>query len=74
VEVGRERILTSTSAATPCSWTSGRRTTLSRALGRARGAALFVLILLGASLVIAPSLFERTLGHDVGIDDYVRLA
>jgi hypothetical protein len=37
-------------------------------------AALFVLILLGASLVIAPSLFERTLGHDVGIDDYVRLA
>jgi hypothetical protein len=37
-------------------------------------AALFALILLAASLVIAPSVFEHGLGRDVGVGDYLRLA
>jgi len=36
--------------------------------------ALFGLILLGAALVITPDEFARTLGHDVGVADYLRLA
>jgi hypothetical protein len=36
--------------------------------------ALFALILLGAGIVIAPSVFTRALGRDVGVEDYARLA
>jgi hypothetical protein len=39
-----------------------------------RPVALFALILLGASIVIDPSVFDRAVGREVRLADYLRLA